>query len=148
MRILLLVALLLGTVSVKASSDIAEVAEDIVSRHVPADEWNEVKESADKTFKEWAHEHDDSTDHGRFLNEKLIEIACSVPKDITTLKRVVFWLALYRVYDEPLPAVVTRFTKTSGAKYLDDIEAIDLDFSWDKALALVLRRCKEGMTKR
>lgn len=148
MRILLLVALLLGAVSVQASSDIAEVAEAIVSRHVPADEWNEVKEEADKTFKEWAREHDDSTDHGRFLNEKLIQIACSTPKDITTLKRVVFWLALYKVYDEPLPAIVTRFTKTSGSKYLADIEAIDEDFSWDKALTLVLRRCAEVKARR
>ena len=148
MRILLLVALLLGTVSVQASSDVAEVAEAIVSRHVPADEWNEVKEEADKTFKEWAHDHDESTDRGRFLNEKLLEIACSVPKDIATLKRVVFWLALYRVYDEPLPAVLVKFSQNNGSRYLSDIESIETDFSWDKALALVLRRCAEGKSKR
>ena len=101
---------------------------------------------ANSRFKTWSSSHDDSTDRGLFLNDKLIEL--TAPKDVQTLKRVICWLALYEFYQEPLPKVVAQLSEADKRLYLDDLAKIERDFTWEKALALFTRRAAEAKARK
>lgn len=82
-------------------------------------EWDKFVKNTDSLYETWQHDNPNGN-RTRFLNDKLITM---VPiKDVKGLKKIVFWLALYHKYQEPLPENAQKFIE----KYENKLEELSI----------------------
>lgn len=118
--------------------ELTETAYKIATKQMDAIEWESYVMAAKKKYDEWAKEHDG--DMGNFLNEKFLEIAPAARGGkIEHLKKLVYWMALYKYFEEPTP----HYLKDVSDKHKQQVADIVSNFSWEKLSDMVKGASKE-----
>lgn len=136
---LFLVVLCVGTA--KAESNFVELAYQRATMDQKPAEWEKfVKQTKDR-FETWSNDNPSGAGNiNRYLNEKLLPIAMSVPSgEVKNLKKFIYWIALYKTFDSLPPWYVLEIAKENQA----DIEELHKDFTWEKMSAMVKKRANE-----
>ena len=119
--------------------DMVEIAYDLMQKEMKPDEWKSYVKNANSRFESWCHDYPDG-DIKRYLDDKLLELAPSVLSgSVKALKRMVFWVALYKEYKEPAPAYIREISE----KYRKDMDEELANFSWERAAEKIKNRKKE-----
>ncbi|MCW8133720.1 MAG: hypothetical protein KIS92_25465, partial [Planctomycetota bacterium] len=107
MRILACLTLIVAAASVspaRAESNFVELAYQRATMDQKPEEWAKfVKQTRDR-FETWSNDNPSGAGNiNRYLNEKLLPIAMSVPGgEVKNLKKFIYWIALYKTF-ESLP---------------------------------------------
>ena len=119
----------------QAPLDVAVTAYDLARKDMTPAQWDQYVENAQARFSNW---HQDAAlgDANRFLNDEMLNLGFSARSGKTKdLKRAVYWLALYRVFNAQPPS----YLLDAAAKYRRELDELLSDFSWQKAADLFLR---------
>jgi len=86
--------------------NIAEITHDLITREMGEPEFKMFVQKVNKRFKDWSHEYDNNN-LKQFLDDRLIALAPTVTSGKgKALRDFCQWLALYRVFSEPLPRYI------------------------------------------
>lgn len=79
----------------------------------------------DEAFTDWREQN--PGDFKAYLDAKVLEFI--IPKDVKILKKQVYLLALYRVKNEPVSAILNEYSK----KYEEMLRGLDMDkLTWQE----------------
>lgn len=126
---LLLLALLFGAAFANEPRPIVEIAYQIATEDMTAEEWQSYTKSIERKYADWLKDEHPSDSFGSFLNTKFLEIAPSARGgDVPALKKVVYFMALYAHFGELPP----KFLRELSREDLQELEYLAADFSWEK----------------
>lgn len=119
--------------------ELTDTAYEIAMKEMAPDEWDQYVLATKKKYDSWAAEHENAS-FGRFLNDKFMEMAPSARGGkIPNLKKLMYWLALYKYFDEPPPGHIREVSD----KHKWQFHELSKDFSWEKLSNLVSKAEKE-----
>jgi hypothetical protein len=121
------------------ATDLADAAHQITRKEMKAEEYKKYVSDTKKKFETWSTDNGDGS-MKRYLDDKLVEIAPGAMNgNVKALKKLVFWIALYKEFGEPAHSQVGEVS----INYQEDIEGLLKDFSWEKAAAAIKERKKK-----
>jgi hypothetical protein len=124
---------LLGGGAAAQALEIAEVAHEIALKEMKPAEWSSYVATHRRKYQTWSESNNDGSIK-RYLDDKLVEIAPGALKgNVNALKKLVFWVALYKEFDEP----PHRQLDEVAATHEKELEDLLKDFSWEKAAASI-----------
>lgn len=135
MKILPCLLLVLAVVLASADDEIFDArrfAREITEKDLGPENWQKYLKKSRKNLDDYFESFRDTADTGSFLNDRLTDLANQVD-DLASLKKFVAWLALYDVWEVPLPPRAEEKLK----KREQDLKNLAKDFSWEKLLAMV-----------
>lgn len=115
------------------------MALEIAREHAAPQEWADFQRDAESRFETWKiNNHFGSRKN--FLDDKLLTTATGVPSGkVETLKRFMFYLALYKIHREPPPWYIRHMAQRHGQEFLDLLQ----DFSWEDLAKRVRKKSDE-----
>ena len=117
---------------------VAAIAYDITRKDMDEKQWKSYVRRQRSWYEDWVNDNP-SGSFKRFLDDKLLQIALGVPKGkIKTLKKFVYWLAMYKHFGEPAPSYIRNIAD----KNRQDLDNLLEDFSWERASKLVRKKSK------
>lgn len=129
-RLFVAVLLLAGAASspFAAELNLPEMAHAIATKDLTPEGWEAFLRDAGKNFETWAAQKQ-SNNRERFLNDKLMDIFPRARSgDVTALKRMIYWLALYKEYKFDAPWFIRLVARRHGDDFKDLLE----NFSWER----------------
>ncbi|MBI3828261.1 MAG: hypothetical protein HY291_02010 [Planctomycetes bacterium] len=143
MRVCLFVAgLVLSTLAGKGqATDFVDLAYQRATLDQKPEEWDKFVRKTKEHFETWSNDNPSGSGNvNRFLNDKLLPIAMGVPGgEVKNLKKFIYWIALYKVFDAQPPWYILEIAKENQ----QDIEDLHKDFSWERMSKLVKQRANE-----
>jgi len=119
--------------------DIVDIAFELKDKEMKADEWQKFVKTTKSKYESWVNDYQDGN-LKRYLDDKLLEIAPSVMGgNVKALKKMTFWVALYREFDEPPPGYLAEV----ATKYQKDLDEALKDFTWERAAEMIKNRKKD-----
>ncbi|HYF49313.1 MAG TPA: hypothetical protein VEJ63_07905 [Planctomycetota bacterium] len=118
--------------------NIAEITHDLVTRDMGNDEWHKFVQKVHNRFEDWSREFDNGN-LKQFLDDRLIALAPTVTNGKgETLREFCRWLALYKVFSEPLPRYI-RDISDEDKLWIKNTLA---DFDWEGAALKIKENAK------
>jgi hypothetical protein len=122
-----------------AARDIEDIAYEIAQKEMKPGDWAKYVKSAKSRYETWSNDNDGGSVK-RYLDDKLVEQAPSaLGGEIKNVKKMVFWVALYKEFGEPAHSRLRELAVT----YEADLDDLMSNFSWEKAASIIKNRNKE-----
>lgn len=119
--------------------DVTAVALEIAREHASPQEWAAFQRDAESRFETWKINNFFGS-RKNFLDDKLLATATGVPSGkVETLKRFMFYLALYKIHREPPPWYIRHMAQRHGREFLDLLQ----NFSWEDLAKRVRKKSDE-----
>jgi hypothetical protein len=120
---------------IESGSEAGSLAHQLVMTFMSNAQWRKHVEKVRENYRRWHVQHDE--DVGRYLNDQLSGIVMSATRGkVEKLKDGAVWIALYKEFEQPLPALVSDFVEQHKAS----INGLLAKFSWEAASVYVKRR--------
>lgn len=132
-------ALAASAADAEPAPELTDTAYDITISQMSEQEWAKYVLATKKKYDSWIAENEAGS-FGQFLNDKFLEIAPSaLGGKIENLKRVTYWMALYKYFGEQPPSHLRRVTDKHKREFYD----LSKNFSWEKMSEMVTKASKE-----
>ena len=134
------VLLLLASIaSYSHAHHFTNLAHQLAIKDLTQAEFDKYVKKTKEHFETWSNDNP-SGNLNRFLNDKLLPIAMYVPKgEIKTLKKFIYWLALYQEFDAQPPWYILEIGRDNS----EQIEDLHKNFSWERMSDIVKKRSGE-----
>lgn len=121
------------------AEDFMERAYQLAQKDQKPEDWKKFIKKTREHFETWSNDNP-SGNLNRFLDDKLLPIAMNVPKgEVKTLKKFIYWLALYKEFDAQPPWYIREIANDNR----QDVEDLHKDFSWERMSEIIKQRSKE-----
>ena len=119
--------------------DICVIAYDVARKDMGESGWREYANKAATHYRTTWIDDNPSGNLKRYLDDNLLTRALSVPSGkMKSLKRFMYWLALYRQFREPPPWYMSYL----ALRYGDTLRSLRADFTWERFAEIVNERKK------
>gem|GEM_PF-4178478 len=136
----MIAACVLSINAIAQGSDLCGIAYEITQKDMSQSQWNGYVQKANSAYTEWCNDNP-SGDRKKFLDSRLLQMAPGfLSGNVPEVKKAVYWISLYREYNEPLPSYVNKDMDRYSVLLTEAMK----NFSWERAALIIRNRKQRG----
>jgi hypothetical protein len=119
--------------------DISHITFNLITKDMGESEWQKFVSKVELRFKDWSREYDNNN-RKQFLDDRLIALATGVQSGKgPALREFCQWLALYKVFAEPIPRYIRDLSEEDKRWIRDELQ----DFDWNRVALKIKENAKK-----